>query len=235
MMRDMEANKRFMLEMAILLSLGALLSITFALLVYPAFGWPSIAPMPIRTVVLAIAVWLLIRSAGERLLDFGLQWPQSIWLAAVLVLAFFGAKLFLAQPLSDAITDWLKIPRGDHSTFDHLRGNASALVGWLVAAWLAGGLAEEFIFRGYLMKRVADLLGGGAGSWTAALILQALAFGSMHFYLGVGGMISAMIGAMFFGFFFLLSRRNLWPVIVVHGLWDSLVLVLIYARGIPST
>jgi membrane protease YdiL (CAAX protease family) len=81
------------------------------------------------------------------------------------------------------------------------------------------------------MKRVADLPGGGARSWAAALILQSLLFGSMHFYLGVGGMISATIGTMFFGHFFLLSRRNLWPVIVAHGLWDSLALITIYSSG----
>lgn len=232
---DTTAIKRFAFEMAILVALGLFLTITFAFLIYPAFGWSSVAPMPIKTVVLAIAAWLLIRSAGERLSDFGLRCPRPMWLAVVLVLAFFGIKLFVAQPLSDALTDWLNIARGDHGTFDHLRGNLPALVAWLAAAWLVGGLGEEFIFRGYLMKRVANVLGGGAGSWTAALILQALVFGSMHFYLGVGGMISATIGAIFFGLFFLLARRNLWPAIMVHGLWDSLVLILIYSSGAPST
>ena len=48
-------------------------------------------------------------------------------------------------------------------------------------------------------------------------------------------MLSSAIGAAFFGLKFLLSGRNLWPVIVVHATWDTLGFVLIYLTGAPST
>lgn len=95
--------------------------------------------------------------------------------------------------------------------------------------------AEEFIFRGYLMKRVSDVLGGRAVGWATALVAQAALFGAMHFYLGGAGIISATFTAFFFGLFFLMARRSLWPLVLVHGAWDSLAFVLIYLRGVPST
>ena len=47
--------------------------------------------------------------------------------------------------------------------------------------------------------------------------------------------MSAGFSALTNGVFFLLSGRNLWPVILVHGMWDSAVATLLELNGVPST
>ena len=85
------------------------------------------------------------------------------------------------------------------------------------------------------MKRVAESLEGRAAGWALAVIVQAALFGAMHAYLGRAGVVSATFAAMFYGLCFLLAKRSLWPVVLVHGAWDSLGFILIYLRGVPST
>jgi len=43
------------------------------------------------------------------------------------------------------------------------------------------------------------------------------------------------IGALFSGVFFLIAGRNLWALILAHGIWDTAVVTLIYLTGTPST
>ena len=64
---------------------------------------------------------------------------------------------------------------------------------------------------------------------------QAALFGLLHTYLGLSGGVSAGFSALTNGVFFLLSGRNLWPVILVHGMWDSAVATLLELNGVPST
>ena len=75
--------------------------------------------------------------------------------------------------------------------------------------------------RGYLIDRVATLLGKNALAVALAIAVQALLFGSMHLYQGTFGALNATIFALVHGVFYVLAGRNLWPLIAVHGLWNS--------------
>lgn len=222
-------------ELLILVPLTFLLWVIFAQVIYPAIGWPSRAPIPARSAVLVVAIWFLMKRTGESWADFGFSRPKRIWLTVVLAFLFLVTKIVVLERVSDLVNTALELQKADHSFFDPLHGNPLALVGWLLVAWFIGGFAEEFIFRGYLMKRFAQMLNGGWLGWTAAVLGQALLFGLAHFYKGPAGMVSSSVGAVFFGIMFLLSRRNLWPVMIVHATWDTLGFVLIYLNGMPST
>ena len=89
--------------------------------------------------------------------------------------------------------------------------------------------------RGYLMGRISSLLGGTKAAWVVAVVGQAALFGLAHTYLGLSGGVSAGFSALTNGVFFLVAGRNLWPVVWVHGMWDSLVLILFYLNGAPTT
>lgn len=226
---------RFGRELIVLVPLTFVLWAVFAQGIYPALGWSSRAPIPVRSVVLVIAIWLLMKRTGESWSDFGLARPRRIPRTIVLALLFLAAKIVIVQPVADLVSTLMKLPKADHSFFDHLHGNPLALVFWLLVAWFVGGFAEEFIFRGYLMKRFAQMLNGGRIGWSVAVFGQAVLFGVGHFYLGAAGIVSTSVGALFFGIMFLLSGRNLWPVMIVHATWDTLGIVLIYLNGTPST
>lgn len=225
----------FGLELAVLLPVAAVVMALFALLIYPALGLPRIAPVPARTAVLVLVVWWLIKRRGEGWSDFGLRRPNSVWRIALITVGLFLFKLFIVQPLSDLIRDLLALNAPDYSFFEHIHGNVPALLLWIIMAWAIGGFAEEMLMRGYLMNRISLLLGGTAWAWTIAVVSQAVLFGIAHAYVGLTGIVGAGLGALTFGGFYLLSGKNLWPVILVHGLWDTLAITLVYLYGAPTT
>lgn len=225
----------FAFELLVIAAAGVSLSVITRYWLYPLMGFPSTAPMPGRTLIVLLVVAGLILRRGESWTDFGLDRPARIWVPILLAIGLFVAKLLIVQPLADLVTQFAELPKADHSIFEHIHGNLPALVAWIGIAWGIGGFAEECIFRGFLMRRVADTLSGGKLGWAIALFVQAILFGAMHHYLGPAGVVSAAVSALFYGLFFLVAGRSLWPVIIVHATWDSLVFSLIYVNGVPST
>jgi membrane protease YdiL (CAAX protease family) len=102
-----------------------------------------------------------------------------------------------------------------------LKGNWTLLAERVAISLLVVGFVEEFIFRGFLMSRIAGIFGGGRWAWIVALVLQAALFGLSHGYQQLYGM--ALTGAigLFLGSVYLLSGRNLWVPVIGHGVYDA--------------
>lgn len=170
-------------------------------------------------VVLTTAV---LRRRDMRWRDVGLRRPPRLrWLLAqvpvvtVTWLAVAAGATFLIGQF---------LPRPDTSArFGDLAGNLPATLWWIAIAWLIGGFAEEMIFRGFLLRRLEVLLPRGARGTVTAVLLQALLFGAVHAYnRGLFGLLAlGAVGAVL-GTFYLVFRRNLWPVILAHGLGNTL-------------
>ncbi|UCG87589.1 MAG: CPBP family intramembrane metalloprotease, partial [Gemmatimonadota bacterium] len=122
------------------------------------------------------------------------------------------------------------LPSPDTSArFGDLTGNLPATLWWIAIGWLIGGFAEEMIFRGFVLNRLEALLPQGVRGSVTAVILQAILFGAVHVYnRGLFGLlILGVVGAVL-GTFYLVFRRNLWPVILAHGLGNTLGFVVRY-------
>ena len=113
--------------------------------------------------------------------------------------------------------------------FEDLPGNLPLLLMLLPFTWLLAAFGEEFFFRGFLLTAIAEVLGGSRAAWITAVISQAIAFGFIHAYQGPAQAISIGIGGVVYGTAFVLAGRNLWPLIVAHGLNDMLGFILLYA------
>jgi membrane protease YdiL (CAAX protease family) len=87
---------------------------------------------------------------------------------------------------------------------------------------------EEFLYRGYLLTRLAEIFGGGRVAWGLAIIGQAIAFALAHWYQGPVGMFSIGVGAVIAGIAASAWGRNLWPAIVAHGLMDTIGFTMLY-------
>jgi len=222
-------------ELAILLLIAAAVTVLFMFVVNPLIGLPAVGPMPARSIILALTIIWIARRRGESLSAFGLARPPRIWLAVVLGFVFIATNLFALQPLKDLLREAVNAAPADLSWFEHIHGNLAAYLVWLVAAWAAAGFSEEFIFRGYLMNRIAAIGRGSVVAWVFAIIVQATVFGLGHLYAGPGVALTAGFGALFTGVFFLIAGRNLWALILAHGIWDSAAITLIYLTGAPST
>ena len=222
-------------ELAVLLLIAAVVTVFFMFVVNPLIGWPTVAPMPARSIILALAIIWIARQRGESLSAFGLARPQRIWLAVVLGIVFVAINLFALQPLKDLLREAVNAPPADLSAFEYIHGNLAAYLVSLVAVWVAAAFSEEFIFRGYLLNRIAAIGNGTVLAWGLAILVQATVFGLGHLYAGWGVALTAGFGALFTGVFFLIAGRNLWALILAHGIWDSAAVTLLYLYGTPST
>jgi uncharacterized protein len=91
----------------------------------------------------------------------------------------------------------------------------SEIVLWIVMSTSAG-ICEEFVYRGYLQRQFA----AWTNSTTAAVILQAVAFGVSHGYQGWKPVVTISVLGVLYG---LLARwqRSLLPGMVSHA-WSDI-------------
>ncbi|WP_203648509.1 CPBP family intramembrane glutamic endopeptidase [Secundilactobacillus yichangensis] len=104
----------------------------------------------------------------------------------------------------------------------------------LLQDFLVVGICEETVFRGYLLNRLRKIV----DSEQTALLIQAVLFALIHlprylttypplsFLTILGQLVTVAILGYLFGWLFLKSR-SLWPGIIVHSVWDLLIVLLI--------
>jgi membrane protease YdiL (CAAX protease family) len=178
-------------------------------------------------VALAVATWRL-HAAGTQWSDVGLRSPTrwtrvALW-AFVAYALVIAANLLIVIPLSRRLA-W---PPTDVAKLGDLAGNLPLLVSWLVVAWTTAAFGEELLFRGFLQTRLTALLGSRTPATVAAILLQAVLFGLGHLGFGIRGAVTAGIVAIVYGTIYAMNGRNLWPLILAHGVTDSVSLVALY-------
>ena len=117
----------------------------------------------------------------------------------------------------------------DLSLFESLRGNVLALVVSIAVSWTIAAFGEEFLFRGYLINRIADVTGRNQKGWIIALLVSSFIFGIAHQYQGITGAIGVFKTGLFFGLMYLATGRNLWLSIIAHGAYDTLGFIILYS------
>jgi membrane protease YdiL (CAAX protease family) len=137
--------------------------------------------------------------------------------------------MLLAPPAVTLISNALHLPAQRLEAFAGLQGNlAFYLVLLIPIAWGTAAFGEEIIFRGFILRRLADAFGGGRAAELGALLAQAALFGIGHAYLGPRGVLNAGALGLLAGMCYLINGRNLWPVIVAHGLVDTVGISMLY-------
>jgi membrane protease YdiL (CAAX protease family) len=165
---------------------------------------------------------------GEKLADIGLKRPAS-WMRTVMMGIGFAVIVFIAMYLSERAGF-----RRDLSKFKDVQGNLELTVLAVFYAFIGAGFYEEFTFRGFLMQGLAMLFGGSRDAWIVACILQGALFGLAHAYQNpIGIAVTGTLGVLL-GVIVLASGRNLWIVIIGHGLFDASRFVLFYFQGPPG-
>jgi hypothetical protein len=88
--------------------------------------------------------------------------------------------------------------------------------------WVGAAIGEELFFRGMLLSKFTTLFGGGRSALVLAILAQAIWFGAGHASQGVSGMImTGVIGAVVGTYFLTRGRRALIPLMIGHGLVDT--------------
>ena len=190
-------------------------------------------PLALLGMIISLAaIWVSARMRGVGWPEFGLA-RQKSWVRTVLMGLGVALAMFVFARIINPI--FLAIPNvepPDYSRYEHLRGNLPNLIINVVAVWFTAGFVEEFLFRGYLMKRLVDLQGKKTKlAWVIALVVSAVIFGFVHLRQGPAGMLKVAVYGLLFGVAFLTVRRNLWPLMIAHALMDTLSFVGYYFGG----
>ncbi len=218
----------------IVLIIGVLLALKSALLRVDAI-WSYAGPISLLA-ALGVASWRL-RASGEGWAGLGLGRPKSIgrtalWTLIALVVTM-GAGILAEQgavlAIGEADEARQALDTRYQGRFDNVPGNLSAYLFWIVMAWAIGGFTEEMLFRGALFARFERLFGPIPFAAALAVIAQAVLFGQQHYYYqGLAGWVATGVIGAVSGFLYLAFRRNLWPLIISHGLSNTIGLTLIY-------
>src|SRR6266550_7063959 len=220
---------RYLVDIIVLVAVTFLLDAALGALIPVPINWEKGFVLDAIGKMLLVGVaWGLIRLRGERLADIGLKRPAS-WMRTFMIAIGFAAIVFIAMYLSERAGF-----RRDLSKFKDVQGNFELMLFGVFYAFIGAGFYEEFMFRGFLMQGVAMLFGGSRGAWIVACIIQGVLFGAAHAYQNPLGIVITGTLGVFMGLIVLASGRNLWPVIIGHGLFDASRFVLFYLEGPPT-
>jgi membrane protease YdiL (CAAX protease family) len=182
-------------------------------------------------VTLALIAWLRIR--GARFSDYGFGNFGPPWLFASITLAAIAASVILPTMLDPLLSSYFgKTPR-DLSRFATLAGNLSQFLYVMPLVWIFAAFGEEFLYRGFILENVRRILGGGNAAMGAAIVVQAVLFGAGHAYQGPVGMIPIAVGGIVYGLLYWAGGKRLWPLILGHGVVDTIGLTIIFRGGTP--
>jgi membrane protease YdiL (CAAX protease family) len=188
--------------------------------IYPALGVPDNAPMILRPIAGFLAAWAVLRWRGESWAGLGLRRPPKASIAIAVAVALYLVNMALSAWVVPVLAQWIA-PIRQPSFLAYIRGNLGGFLTWLAIGWIVGAFIEELLFRGFLLNRIADLLGGTKAALALGVVAQAVLFGALHLYGGGFAFLYATVFALANGVFYLAAGRNLWPLILVHGVWNT--------------
>lgn len=203
--------------------------VAFSIICFLWFG--PLERMMIENIVISIVITIAsyIEYKGKPFAALGFQRrnfnaKNLLFHAPLVAVGLFALYAFVLVP---GITKLTGAPI-DYSSFDQLEGNLFACLIALPIMWLTAGFGEEIIFRGFFMRQFVKFFGESKVSIVLNIVLFACFFGFMHSQQGITGqLVTGSVGVLL-ALIFYLRRYDLWFVIAVHGIFDTIALVCIY-------
>ena len=156
----------------------------------------------------------------------------ALWTIAALVLTLLGGGI--AEGIA---TSLISTPEGSSSAlnetmqnrFVNVPGNISVYLFWIAVSWIIGGFVEELLFRGFLINRFEHLFRRLPFAVFYGILIQAIIFGQQHYYYqGMTGLVATAVIGLLSGVIFVVCGRRLWPLILSHGLANTLGMTMLF-------
>ena len=199
------------------------------------FLWKFAGPISLMTTIILLTIYMRVR--GRAWAQTGLPpliGPRAkLMLIPQMLLAMAGiaaAGLSIQYGATALGYDFMNtIPEGVEDRWGAIRGNLLVYLLWLGVIWTSAAFGEEMFFRGFLITQFQEVFRNISGASVLAVILPALLFGYLHYdNQGLRGALPAGAIGLAFGVLFLAFRKNLWPLIAVHGFVDTIGMTMLY-------
>lgn len=177
--------------------------------------------VPNEVIILSVLGLISVRLRDGKLSAMGFQRPAS-W-PRILLIALTAAALrilvgqFLVEPMTSLF--W---PKPTASALaNEITGNVKIALLALLLVWTFAAFGEEIAYRGYLLKRAADIGGRSAMAYWMGIVFVSILFGYGHYYKGPAGIVDSSVAGLILGTAYMLAGRNLWASILAHGFIDT--------------
>lgn len=181
-----------------------------------------------KTPFLFLVAWISLRLRGSGWRAAGLnvnrRWMALLSIGIAAGAAFWAFEFFVENPLLYRVTG--RYP--DLNVFRDLVGNVRLLTILIALNLVLAAFGEEMVWRGYALRRVAEILGESPVAWATAILGVNAAFGLAHLYQGESGAVQAGVQGALLGLLYLATGRNLLAPIAAHFTANNCDFVTIY-------
>lgn len=187
--------------------------------IIPNFGY---------SIPILLFIWLYLKYFGEKFSDIGFSFkrfkPKSILVGSLAAGLIFCFMQFIFFPVLEY---FVVFEDTDVELYNFIRENKWNYVFILVMGWVVGGFYEEIVFHGFIFSRLEKTI-TGKYSVLFSFLGTSIIFGAYHIQLGPAGVINAFLAGAAYHALALYFKRNLWYSIICHGVYDTIVITLIY-------
>ena len=185
--------------------------------------------IPTIVILGMIAISLLVRREGVVSLGFRKNKNMFRMMGVVLFSVFIWQliQIGFTMPILNHLTGTTQ----DLGAFTELKGNLSQLLMYLFFSWTLAAFGEEIVYRGYLQRRISDLLGKNTIGLILTIGISSLLFGIAHTEQGMIGVVVTTLDALFFSWLKMKFENNLWASILAHGFSNSVGLIVFFFAG----
>lgn len=180
-----------------------------------------------RVLVMGLAIWLVWRRGGGWQ-TIGMTRPRSILKTILQGIGLVILGLVMVGGLQAILMNPTGTTDADLSRFNVVQGNLPLLLFWLVTIWTTVAFGEEIVWRAFMMERLATLFGNVPYRGMLTVVISGVMFGLFHYYQGVVGIILSGLLGLIYATVYLRMGRNLWVLIIGHGLTDTLSFIQLY-------
>jgi membrane protease YdiL (CAAX protease family) len=170
---------------------------------------------------------LLLYYRKQSWKDLGLTKPdhylRALGIAAIILIGTVVSMMIFEIFVRDFL--FTEVDSGaEPSSFNDLKGNIPYFFSIIVFVWIESFL-EELQDRGFSLNRFDSLFSKIPLSTVLAVLSQAAIFGFRHSYDFSPRSITTGLIGLVFGTVYVLTGRNLWPLIIAHIILNTMSMV----------
>ena len=183
-------------------------------------------------VALMMFIWISSKTKNEHPSDLGLT-SHSIKTKTILRTLLKSLLIFISATTafvlgSIIMSNITGIPeQADMSSYKYLKGSPLLFALTLIGVFIISSFGEEFIYRGYLMKRLKSTITSDKYGNILSVTGSSIIFGLIHFDWGPMGMVQTGLMGMAMSLFYV-KYKTIWPLVLAHAYMDTLLIMQMY-------